>query len=270
MNELKTGEYFGNHNQELKFNDIIITDTAYTHEKVDWHYHENPYFTYLIQGQLFEGSRKESNYLTSGSLLFHNSQDPHYNIKHPGYARGFHIELNSKWFYQNEIKSSMLEGSTNIKNPQVKTLMNKVFLETKINDKESKLSIEMLILEFFDKIKSSNNKLIQKQPQWVGRLKELLTDVPCNNHTLSSLGKELQIHPVHLSRNFSNYFGSTLGEYIRLQKVNKALLLIAGKKYSMTEICYQCGFYDQSHFILNFKSIYKRTPSTFLKEISRR
>jgi hypothetical protein len=43
MKELKKGEYFGNHNQELRFNDIIITDTEYTHEKVDWYYHENPY-----------------------------------------------------------------------------------------------------------------------------------------------------------------------------------------------------------------------------------
>jgi AraC family transcriptional regulator len=97
MNKLKNGEYFGNHNQELRFNDILITDTEYTQQKVDWHYHENPYFTYLIQGEIFEAIKIKSHHLTSGSLLFHNWKDAHYNINPPEHTRGFHIELNTKW-----------------------------------------------------------------------------------------------------------------------------------------------------------------------------
>jgi len=269
MNKLKNGEYFGNHNQELRFNDILITDTEYTHKKVDWHYHENPYFTYLIQGKLFEASKKKSDYLTSGSLLFHNWQDAHYNIKPPEYARGFHIELNAEWFKRNDIHSFDFEGSTNIKNPQIKTLVNKIFLETKINDEQSQISIELLTLEIFNKIKDRKNQFT-KQPKWVNTLKELITDEPNNNFSLSSLGKELNIHSAHLSRDFSKYFGTTLGQYIRLQKVNKAILLMTKNEFTLTDICYQCGFYDQSHFISNFKRIYKKTPSVFLKEISKR
>jgi AraC family transcriptional regulator len=269
MNKLKNGEYFGNHNQELRFNEIIITDTEYTHEKVDWHYHENPYFTYLIQGKLFEASKKKSDYLTSGSLLFHNWQDAHYNIKPPEYTRGFHIELNSEWFKRNDIYSLDFEGSKNIKNPQVKTLLNKIFLETKINDEQSQVSIELLILEIFSKIQGRKNQS-KKRPKWVNTIRELITDEPNNNFSLSGLSKELNIHSAHLSRDFSKYFGTTLGEYIRLQKVNKAVLLITKNKFSLTEICYQCDFYDQSHFIANFKRIYKTTPYVFLKKISKR
>jgi len=269
MNKLKNGEYFGNHNQELRFNGIIITDTEYTHEKVDWHYHENPYFTYLIQGKLFEASKKKSDYLTSGSLLFHNWQDAHYNIKPPEYTRGFHIELNSEWFKKNDIYSLDFEGSTNIKNPQIKTLVNKVFLETKIDDEQSQISIELLILEIFSTIQGKKSQSI-KQPKWIKTLQELITDQPNNNFSLSSLSKELNIHSAHLSRDFSKYFGTTLGEYIRLQKVNKAILLITKNQCSLTEICYQCGFYDQSHFISNFKRVYKTTPSVFLRKISKR
>ena len=82
---------------------------------------------------------------------------------------------------------------------------------------------------------------------------------------LSSLSKELNIHPVHLSREFHKYFGSTLGQYTRQLKLNKAIHLMATKKYTMTEICYQCGFYDQSHFITAFKATYNMTPSYFLQ-----
>lgn len=268
MNKLKNGEYFGNHNQELRFNGIIITDTEYTHKKVDWHYHENPYFTYLIQGELFEVSKKKSDHLTSGGLLLHNWQDAHYNIKPPEYTRGFHIELTPEWLKKNDIYSLDFEGSTNIKNPQIKTLVNKIFLETKINDKQSQVSIELLLLEVFGKIQGRKHQS-KKRPKWVNTLRELITDEP-NNFSLSSLSKELNIHSAHLSRDFSKYFGTTLGEYIRLQKVNKAILLITKNQYSLTEICYQCDFYDQSHFISNFKRVYKTTPSVFLRKISKR
>ncbi len=269
MNKLINGEYYGNHNQELRFNNIIITDTEYTHEKVDWHYHENPYFTYLIQGKLFEASKNKSEYLTSGSLLFHNWQDAHYNIKPPEYTRGFHIELNADWFKNNDFKSLGFEGSLNLKNPKIITLVNKIFLETKINDEHSQISIEQLIIQIFDKIQVKNSQS-KEQPKWVKTLQELITDNPNSNFSLSNLSKELNIHTSHLSRDFSKYFGSTLGEYIRFQKVNKAILLITNGNLSMTEICYKCGFYDQSHFILNFKRIYKTTPTKYLKKISKR
>ena len=91
MNTLKPGEYYGTHYQKLAFKDIVITDTEYTHPKVDWHHHENPYFTYLLQGKLFEANKKEAYYLEPGSLLFHHWQDAHYNIKPPEFTRGFHI-----------------------------------------------------------------------------------------------------------------------------------------------------------------------------------
>lgn len=267
MNKLNKGEYFGNHNQELKFDSIIITDTEYTHEKVDWHYHENPYFTYLIQGKLFEESKKKSDYLTSGSLLFHNWQDAHYNIKPPIYTRGFHIELNSEWFLKNEITLSNFEGSINIQNPQIKTILNRIFLETKVNDSHSQLSIELLILDIFNKLDANIHQL-KKKPKWIKIIKELIKEDSNCDFSLSYLSNELNIHSAHLSREFSKYFGMTLGNYIRLQKVNKALLLIAKNEFSMTDICYKCGFYDQSHFILNFKRVYKMTPTNFLKQIS--
>ncbi|MGG8496492.1 helix-turn-helix domain-containing protein [Tenacibaculum sp. TC6] len=266
MNKLKTGEFYGKHYQKSAFENLIITDTEYTHKKVDWHYHENPYFTYLLQGKLFEANKKESYYLESGSLLFHNWQDAHYNIKSPEYTRGFHIELNQEWFSNFNIQTSNFEGSIHLKKPIIKILMNQVFIESKINDQYSNLSIENNLIEIFNAIKTDRKKK-SKKPIWVNQLKELLIEEK-DDYSLKSLSSKLGIHPVHLSREFSKYFGMSLGNYIRLIKLNKAFYLLATNKFSMTEICYQCGFYDQSHFITNFKRIYQTTPLKLLKKIS--
>jgi AraC-like DNA-binding protein len=265
MNQLKPGEFYGTHYQKSNFENLIITDTEYTHNKVDWHYHENPYFTYLLQGKLFESNKKESYYLDSGSLLFHNWQDAHYNIKPPEYTRGFHIELNQDWFLNFDIPMANFEGSINLKNPIIKNFMNQVFIETKINDQFSSLSIENNLLEIFNAIKGNTEKNSTK-PDWTNKLKELLIEERVD-YSLNSLSSKLEIHPVHLSREFNRYFGTSLGHYIRLMRLNKAFCLLVTNTLSLTEICYECGFYDQSHFISNFKLIYNTTPTKLIKKI---
>ncbi|MEZ5009539.1 MAG: helix-turn-helix domain-containing protein [Chitinophagales bacterium] len=266
MNKLATGEYYGSHYQKSVFDNLVITDTEYIHQKVDWHYHENPYFTFLLEGKLFEANKKESYYLTPGSLLFHHWQDAHYNLKPPEFTRGFHIELNENWFFNYDVSLTDFEGSNNIINPVTKYLMNQVFIESKINDEYSNLGIETLLLEIFSTLKTTKEVSAQ-QPTWVKTLQELLQEEHMD-YSLSNLSTVLDIHPIHLSRAFNRYFGTSLSHYIRLLKLNKAFCLLASNKFSMTEICYQSGFYDQSHFITNFKRIYHTTPTKLLQKIS--
>jgi len=266
MEKLQQGEFYRAHYQKSSFENIIITDTEYTHGKVDWHYHENPYFTYLLQGKLFESNRKESYYLKPGNLLFHSWQDAHYNLKPPEFTRGFHIELNKDWFSNLGIQITDFEGSMNIRNPVAKNLMSQVFFESKLNDQYSNLSIATLLTQVFSVIKEPK-KNSYKKPHWVNTLKELLHEEQVD-YSLKELSSILEVHPVHLSREFNKYFGTSFGNYVRVLKVNQAFNLMVQNKLSMTEICYRCGFYDQSHFIKNFKRIYKTTPLQFLKNIS--
>ncbi|MGO4913668.1 helix-turn-helix domain-containing protein [Leeuwenhoekiella sp. W20_SRS_FM14] len=268
MRKLETGEFYGRHNQKLIFDAFTVTDTEYIHDKVDWHYHENPYFTYLLQGKLLESNKKEFYYLKPGDLLFHNWDDAHYNIKPKDFTRGFHIELNRNWFSKKGFESTDFKGSFAIQNPIFKMAMNTIYLEAKWNDCYTQLGIESTLVALFDLMHKPNTK-IQKTPVWVNQLKELLFEEEII-YSLENLSHKLQIHPAHLSREFSKYFGTSLGNYIRLIKVNQAFNLILLNKLSMTEICYTCGFYDQSHFIANFKRIYHTTPSKLLKNRQRR
>ncbi len=267
MNELKKGEFFGQHYKKSTFEGLVITDTEYTHERVDWHYHENPYFTYLLQGKLYEANKNEDYYLEPGALLFHNWQDAHQNIKAPEYTRGFHVELNADWFEKHDLSTSELEGSLQLKNPLLKKLMNNILLESRISDTHSQTSIDLLLIEVMNVLKYQGAVLASKKPKWVSDLNALMLETN-GDYSLTELSQLLSIHPVHLSREFHKYFGTTFGQHVRNLKLNKAILLMCTKSYSLTEICYACGFYDQSHFIGAFKSAYGITPSKFLKRIS--
>ena len=264
MNTLNKGEFFGQTNKTLHFDGLIITDTEYTHSYVDWHYHENTYFTFLIQGNVVEGNKKEIYECSAGTLLYHQWEDPHYNIKPDGFTRGFHIEIPRKWFENLNISKNQLEGSFNIKNPEVKLLMYKIFKESKIDDSSSEISTHQLLLTIFSQLSTHKSK-VEKKPVWVKQIDELLHESYTEKFSLTELSQTLDIHPIHLSRDFHKYFNCNLGDYIRKLKINQSLSFLTANEKSLTEIALDCGFADQSHFIRSFKENIGITPLNYRK-----
>lgn len=264
MKTLGDGEFFGQTNKTLYFDGLVITDTEYTHSYVDWHYHENAYFTFLIHGNVVEGNKKEIYECSAGTLLYHQWEDPHYNIKPDGFTRGFHIEIPRKWFENLNISKDQLEGSFNIKNPEAKLLMYKIFKESKINDSTSETSTNQLLINLFSQL-STQKSYLEKKPIWVKQIHELLHESCIEKFSLTELSQTLNIHPIHLSRDFHKYFNCNLGDYIRKLKINKSLSILTTNEKSLTEIALDCGFADQSHFIRCFKENTGITPLKYRK-----
>ncbi len=265
MKYLRTADFFGETNQTVRLDGITLTDTEYTHEYVDWHYHENAYFTFILQGHLIEGNKRETYNCSAGSLLFHNWQETHYNIKPEGDTRGFHIELHHGLFDELDFDISNLQGSFKIENTDVKLLAYKIFEETKFNDDVSAISIQDFLLKLLGNLLRLEKDSQTKKPEWAKRLREILRDEFSVHHSLGGLAKELNIHPVHLSRDFSKYFHCNLGEYIRKSRVEKSLSLMPNKNLSLTQIAFECGFADQSHFLRCFKHLKGIKPSEYRK-----
>ncbi len=265
MKQSQTGEFYGQTNKTINLDGITLTDTVYTLDKVDWHYHENAYFTFILQGNVIEGNKKEIYNCSAGDLLFHNWQEPHYNIKPEGFTRGFHIEIEKNWFDDLNFSTENLQGSINISNPDLKFLLYKIFRETKTDDATTLVSIQSLLLETLGKMLRDNRSENNKKPTWVSEINSILNDQFSDQLSLDYLSKTLDIHPVHLSRDFSKYFHSGLGEYIRKLKVQRSLQMISQEKLNLTTIALDCGFSDQSHFTRCFKEINGITPSQYRK-----
>jgi AraC family transcriptional regulator len=265
MKHLQTGQFHGQTNNTILLNGLTLTDTEYTHDKVDWHYHENAYFTFILQGNVIEGNKNEVYHCPAGSLLFHNWQDPHYNIKPGGFTRGFHIELQKQWLQHLNLSLDDLTGSMNIQNPDLKLLLYKIFKETKINDETTPLSIQSLLLQVLEQMLQNTEMPLKKNPMWVTKIREILHETFSEKLTLTDLSNNLDIHPAHLSRDFPKYFQCSLGHYIRKLKIQKSLSLLPGKNISLSDITFECGFADQSHFNRCFKDLMGVTPFTYKK-----
>ncbi|WP_428070087.1 helix-turn-helix transcriptional regulator [Chryseobacterium gambrini] len=263
MKNLRHGEFFGQTHKTLHFDGLTITDTEYTHPFVDWHYHENPYFTFLLQGNMTEGNKKEIYDCSAGTLLYHHWEDAHYNIKPDIFTRGFHIEITEKWFEKFQLSKDNVEGSFNIRIPDLKLLTYQIFKETKLNDISVELTINQLLLNIFSQL-SHQKDHSQKKPIWVKHIDEILHENFTEKLSLTELSKTLNIHPMHLSRDFQKYFQCNLGEYVRKLKVEKSLKILNDFE-SLSEVALECGFSDQSHFIRCFKENIGITPLKYRK-----
>lgn len=265
MENLKTGQFFGQTNETIRLKGLTLTDTEYTHEKVDWHYHENAYFTFILEGRVIEGNKKETYHCSAGSLLFHNWQESHYNIKPKGFTRGFHIELDLNWLNQYQIAQGAIQGSINIQDPHIKIEMYNIVKETKLDHRSNNLVIDSLLVALLSRLTTNHDSLSRRIPSWILKLREILHETHCESWTLQSLSASLNIHPVHLSRDFSKYFGCNLGEYIRTIKVQRSLSLLSDKRLSLTDVALESGFSDQSHFIRSFKASNNISPLHYRK-----
>jgi len=83
--------------------------------------------------------------------------------------------------------------------------------------------------------------------------------------SVDSLARKICFSNRHLNRKSKEIFGLTAEELIRYRKYLRAIELMHLEKYSLTEISYFAGFYDQSHFIRVFKSLSDMTPKHYLQ-----
>lgn len=268
MKILSLGEYYGNQNSESSFNGVLLSQYTYTTDRTDWHYHENPYFMYVLQGNMKDCNKRVKTLCPSGSLMFNNWQEPHYGSKHSGDASGFHLEFEKNWLKKNGVSLHLWEGSQLIHNPQLHFLFAHIYREFMLSDTSSKVSVEVLLLQICDALSDQKQIDSLENPIWVDDLKELL-HYDTATLSLDYLSNELNVHPVHLSRAAPKYLSMSLGEYIRQQKLKKALPLLLDSSITLTEITYQVGFSDQSHFNRVFKSHFNMNPSYYRKMIKK-
>jgi AraC-like DNA-binding protein len=264
MKILSKGQYYGHQNMEVGYPGILLSQYQYSHAKTDWHYHENPYFMYVLDGNMKDGNKKKTTLCPKGSLMFNNWQEPHFGSKHSTQAAGFHLEVDKKWFEAHQMDNNLWEGSQLVQNPKIHILFGQLYREFMEMDPYSGLAIEVLLVQISEALNNSHEPEQNLTPNWIHKLKELVY-YDTAELNLSYLSKTLGVHPAHISRAVPKYFSMSLGTYIRQSKLQRALPLVLHSPLSLAEIAYICGFSDQSHFNRVFKSYFHQSPGNFRK-----
>jgi len=84
--------------------------------------------------------------------------------------------------------------------------------------------------------------------------------------TISDLAKISNCSERTFLRKFKNHLNIPPSEYIKTLRINEACHLLANTSKTLSEISYECGFSDQSHFTREFSRTIKLTPLAYRKQ----
>jgi AraC-like DNA-binding protein len=84
---------------------------------------------------------------------------------------------------------------------------------------------------------------------------------------IEDLSNKVCISQRQLEREFKEKVGISPKHYLRITRVKEVMrLLDDNQTIDLTSVAYHCGYFDQSHFINDFKRITGKNPTIFLKE----
>lgn len=69
-----------------------------------------------------------------------------------------------------------------------------------------------------------------------------------------------------LQRDFEDYVGLSPKQFARIIRFQNAIKIMNLNSLSLTAAAYECGYYDQAHFVREFTEISGQTPSAYMRE----
>jgi AraC-like DNA-binding protein len=123
-----------------------------------------------------------------------------------------------------------------------------------------------LVEEFLLKRLSLFGKKINRLPVINNVMAELKQDDFFDN--IQNVASRYGFTSRYLQKLFLQYTGITPKLYHKITRFQKSLVLVSKRNQPLTSIAYECGYFDQSHFIRDFKSFTGSIPSVHIAENS--
>lgn len=84
-----------------------------------------------------------------------------------------------------------------------------------------------------------------------------------NPITTADMANVCKMSPNHFLKVFHEYFGQAPHEFLNTYRLERASVLLINTDLSITDIAYNCGFYDASYFVKVFKKYKGMTPKKY-------
>lgn len=251
---------------------------SYVTYKAARHYHTVPAIGIVDQGAMTSYYRGSTQVLPTGTVFLINPGEVHAPgpAKAPGWIlRVFYFE---KKFYQSlssNFGHNPLRFSHVFVQDQMLTNILLTLHRTMEGDTNDSLEIDSAFVSIFGRLAEryacdrAQSSAVAGEKNKINRVRQYIEAYYVKNHTLEELAVVAQLSPYHLLRTFQKTVGLTPHAYLNQIRIELAMQLLREGK-TISEVAFDTGFSDQSHFTRNFKLMMGVTPGQFHARVSGR
>lgn len=154
-----------------------------------------------------------------------------------------------------------------VKNADLCDITNRLFMLAALKSADRDLLLLSTLFELLGTIYMQHhyttNFNISKNAMRFKPLLDYIEKSFMNQITLTDMAKISNLSPNRFGSSFHDYFGQTPLEFLNIYRIEQACMYLINTKNSITDIAYQCGFYDASYFVKVFKKHKNITPRKY-------
>lgn len=252
--------------------DMIILEAEHRPDSIiKRHFHESTVVSIHINGSLNEVFNRRSIECLSSSVLILPAGEVH--ADHYGRAGLHSLTISLKPRYAQFLEDHRIAFNRTAYSGErnIPPLVRRFFYEWKHHDMASLIIMEGFLLEIIGELIRDEVKVRGRTlPPFIRRARDYLHEHFAVTLSLSEVAAVAGVHPAYLARSFKKYYRCSIGEYIRLRRIEHASLELATSDKPLAQIAAEAGFFDQSHFGYVFKQHMKLTPSQYRREVMSR
>ena len=265
--KVPSGRFFGEKFKSEAAGRLLLTEYRYPKAFViKKHWHEAPYVAFVLRGAYNEYNGTARRECRAGCLLIQPAGETHWEKHGPTPVRIFSVQYTPQFLNDTGGWAAPPAAPAVLRAPELGHLALQLHREFLDGDPLAPLAAEAYALECLVSLRRQDRHDAFKgtqSPRWLTVVKEMLHDEPSLVPSVATIGREVGVHPVHVSRAFRRYFGCTIGEYLRRLRVQRAQQLLADPLVSLSEIAGMVGYSDQSHFSVAFKRLTGTSPGAY-------
>jgi AraC family transcriptional regulator len=260
---LPTGAFFGETRTVSTSGHLTLTQVDYPSGApgAGWHSHQHAFFSLVLDGQMSDGTKESRIDCERGTLLYLPSQVPHRNWQTGACLNTLFLEVTDEWFQANGLCEETLRLVRHIRDPRITIMLRQLRREATGRLPHFELVVDGLLTQIIGSLAGDASAPLASNT--LSRRIEELLHTSTENLTLTGAARDLNVHPVYLSRYFARHFGCGFRQYLRVARVERSLALMHDATLSLTHIAFAAGFADQSHFARCFRAEFGETPSEY-------
>jgi len=234
------------------------------YRRLPWHEHRDASICFVVSGAYAERMRAREHECPPHSMVFKPAGERHADEFGREGGTCLLMEVGPERLRTLEPVSSITARPSLVRNAKLAALGHQIYREFLWGDDLSPLAVEGLILEVLvEAARAGREPPAQPRPQWLRQAHDLIHENVGRPLTLSSIDREVGIHPAHLARTFRAHYRRSIGDYVRRLRIERAARELSDSGASIAEIGLRAGFFDQSHFSRVFRDHTGQTPAAF-------